>query len=131
MKKINIIADKNRKSLAIKNLHYRTNVKGKMTAWDAFCKNEKFLQLLHRGFQDIIKFATIPKINLDSAWGLKIEKDDYTSRHNHDTATLSGILYLNDVDQELIFPDHSIKKCSPWYIYLSIIVFLFQTICYF
>jgi hypothetical protein len=115
--------DEIEKSLAIKNLHYRTNVKGKMTAWNAFYKNEKFLQLLHRGFQDILKFATIPKINLESAWGLKIEKDDYTSRHNHHTATLSGILYLNDVDQELIFPDLKInvkpKKgslliFSPW-----------------
>ena len=111
------------KSLEKLNLYYTTNVRGKMTHWRAFCKDEKFFDVLTRGFDYMTQFTNIDRAALEDAWGLKIEKGDYTKRHNHGTSVLSGILYLNDVDQELVFPDLSInvkpKKgslliFSPW-----------------
>jgi hypothetical protein len=110
-------------SLKKVNLYYKTNVKGTMTAWNAFCENKKFLNVLQEGVQYISKYIQFGKSSLESAWGLKIEKGDYTERHNHATSSFSGILYLNDVDQELIFPDLNLsvkpKKgtfliFSPW-----------------
>ena len=43
------------------------------------------------------------------AWGIKIDKDDYTKLHDHASAMYSGILYLNDVDQKLNFPELSMS----------------------
>lgn len=115
--------DEIEKSLEKRNLYYTTNVKGKMTDWKAFCKNEKFLDVLTRAFDYITKFTVIERVSLEDAWGLKIEKNDYTTRHNHSSSELSGILYLNNVAQELIFPDLKINVkprkgsfliFSPW-----------------
>jgi hypothetical protein len=107
-----------------KNLYYTTNVKGKMTEWDAFNKNEKFVKILTKGLKYVSQFHQIkPRVIIESAWGIKIEKGDYTEKHNHSSSELSGILYLNDVSQLLIFPDLNIsvkpKKgtfliFSPW-----------------
>ena len=45
------------KSLEKLNLYYTTNVKGKMTAWNAFCKDEKFFDVLTRGFDYMTQFT--------------------------------------------------------------------------
>ena len=91
------------------NLYYKTNVKGQMTSWNAFNENEKFLNVIKEGSTYIQKYKEFPRLSLESAWGLKIEKGDYTHRHNHAECTLSGILYLNDINQDLIFPDLKIS----------------------
>ena len=111
-------------SLKNNNLYYTTNVKGKMTEWGAFNNNKKFLDVLTKGLEYISQFHPIaPRLTIESAWGLKIEKGDYTEKHNHRTSELSGILYLNEVSQLLVFPDLNInvkpKKgtlviFSPW-----------------
>lgn len=106
-----------------KNLNYNTNVKGGMTDWYAFNEHKKFLNILEKGCSYLGKYANFDKAALKEAWGIKIENGDYTERHNHGQASLSGILYLNDVDQNLIFPDLSITVkprkgtfllFSPW-----------------
>lgn len=91
------------------NLYYKTNVKGKMTAWQAFNNDENFRKVLDQAINYISKHIHFNKSELESCWGLKLEKGDYTARHNHETSVLSGVLYLNDVQQELIFPDLSIN----------------------
>jgi hypothetical protein len=110
-------------SLKETNLYYATNVKGKMTAWNAFNNNDNFLKVLSEGVKHISKHINFKGEQLESSWGLKLEKGDYTQKHNHATSILSGILYLNEVDQELVFPDIQInvqpKKgtfllFSPW-----------------
>lgn len=111
------------KHLEKTNLYYTTNVKGKMTAWNAFNKDDVFLETLERGSSHISQYINLEKSVLHESWGLKIEKGDYTARHHHSTSILSGILYLNEVDQVLMFPELNInvkpKKgtfllFSPW-----------------
>jgi hypothetical protein len=106
-----------------KNLNYSTNVKGGMTDWYAFMEHEKFLNILGTCCSYLGKYANLNKASLKEAWGIKIEPGDYTDKHNHAASVLSGILYLNDVDQNLIFPDLSITVkprkgtfllFSPW-----------------
>ena len=106
-----------------KNLNYSTNVKGGMTDWYAFNNHEKFLNILNEGCTYLGKYANFNKAALKEAWGIKIEKGDYTEKHNHAASVMSGILYLNDVNQNLIFPDLRISVkprkgtfllFSPW-----------------
>ena len=85
----NYFINKIEDSLKEKNLNYATNVKGKMTV------------------SKIVTWGK--KKSLQSAWGIKIEEGDFTARHNHSACALSGILYLNNVNQTLEFPDLGIS----------------------
>jgi len=76
---------------------------------DLFNNDENFRKVLDQAINYISKHIHFNKSELESCWGLKLEKGDYTARHNHETSVLSGVLYLNDVQQELIFPDLSIN----------------------
>ena len=82
------------KKLAEKNLSYRTNVEGKMTTWNAFVDNPNFIQVLKSGLDALTNHIEYEHVYLADAWGIKIGSSMY-----------SGILYLNDVDQKLVFPE--------------------------
>ena len=41
---------------------------------------------------------------LEDAWGLIEKFGDYTKKHHHGSAYLSGVLYLHDHSQKLYFP---------------------------
>tara|TARA_A100001391_G_scaffold199773_1_gene183354 strand:- start:7347 stop:7880 length:534 start_codon:yes stop_codon:yes gene_type:complete len=106
----NYFINKIEDSLKEKNLNYATNVKGKMTGWNAFNDDKNFLSALDKGIKEVSKIVTWgKKKSLQSAWGIKIEEGDFTARHNHSACALSGILYLNNVNQTLEFPDLGIS----------------------
>jgi hypothetical protein len=87
-------------------INYTTNVYGKHTEWKFFNSDEKFCIVL---FQLIDHLETLnidlEKFSLWDAWGLKEGFGDYTKRHHHDSFYFSGVLYLDNHDQTLFFPD--------------------------
>ena len=88
--------------------HYRTNVKGKMTDWHYFDYNVIFHRILTNGFnilKELRKIDFLHSLKLAESWGIKIEKGDYTVTHDHTQSYCSGILYLNDSDNLLEFPE--------------------------
>tara|TARA_R100001015_G_C4586932_1_gene142775 strand:- start:36 stop:572 length:537 start_codon:yes stop_codon:yes gene_type:complete len=93
------------KKLAEKNLSYRTNVEGKMTTWNAFVDNPNFIQVLKCGLDALTNHIEYEHVYLSNAWGIRIDKNDYTKLHDHASSMYSGILYLNDVNQKLVFPE--------------------------
>lgn len=91
------------------NYNYKTNVKGKMTNWQYFTKNNEFINIVQLGANQIKECLFLKDSVLVSAWGIKIDKGDKTIYHSHNEATYSGILYLNDCDNLLDFPELRIK----------------------
>ena len=86
-----------------KNLSYRTNVHGKMTDWTSFNEDKNFLNLLN--FIDRqYKLNLFDKMELQDSWGIMMEPKDKTVLHNHAANVASGIIYLNDCNNKLIFP---------------------------
>lgn len=93
--------------------NYKTNVKGFMTSWDYFVKDNKFVKI----FLDIINNLEyhscinpcLPEWEILECWGLKETTGGYTVKHEHIPCLLSGVIYLNDAEQELIFDDINIK----------------------
>jgi hypothetical protein len=76
------------------NMNYKTNVKGKMTDFNAFNSNVNFLKFCNLIEQDIKKVITTNS-KLVNSWGTILEDSDYTKEHMHvDTTSFSGILYL-------------------------------------
>ena len=89
------------------NQSYKTNVLGHMTDWKYFCKNKVFQKKLFEGMDKIHKNLTLSKhFYLSDAWGIKINKGNQTKYHDHlEGSRYSGILYLNDSEQNLNFPE--------------------------
>jgi hypothetical protein len=65
------------------NMNFKTNVKGKMTAWDYFNKNTYFRKILSESFDHIEGIFDFPECHLLEAWGIKIEEGERTNLHNH------------------------------------------------
>ena len=92
-----------------KNLNHITNVKGNMTQFKYFNNNNNFNNVLSEFFQKIdVSIQTKPLVLFD-AWGIKIDKGQYTELHDHKECVYSGILYLNDANFSTNFPDLNIK----------------------
>lgn len=91
------------------NNNYKTNVKGKMTAWDFFVRDKNFHSILDNGIEQIDKFIKLKRSNLVEAWGIKIKKGNETIFHNHSDCMYSGILYLNDTELPIHFPQLDIE----------------------
>lgn len=91
------------------NFSYKTNVKGQMTDWKYFNKNNEFISCLKNGCDDLIKLINLEDAEIESSWGIKISTGDYTKPHNHIEHIYSGILYLNDCEQEIIFDELNLK----------------------
>ena len=87
-----------------KELCNATNVKGSMTSWKLFLEDKKFTNILKTAYeQNKIDFGL--NTFLESAWGIKMEKNEKTILHNHGENFVSGILYLNDCNNKIIFPE--------------------------
>jgi hypothetical protein len=86
------------------NKNFSTNVKGFMTSWTFFNDDLEFLKLLWP-FYDLIE-KEIPKLNfrLVQSWGIRNDLGSYTKLHDHIPAAFSGVIYLNDHNQLLNFP---------------------------
>lgn len=88
------------------NQNFKTNVKGMMTDWKFFLNDKKFLQFLLPLIQYVDdKYLAEKSYTLVEAWGLKETFSQYTRLHDHEQSIWSGVLYLNDIDQSLVFPD--------------------------
>jgi|10_taG_2_1085330.scaffolds.fasta_scaffold210858_2 hypothetical protein len=94
------------------NLHFQTNVKGFMTSWDYFNRDQEFLKLLYQIFDELETYKNIPGFDLDKAWGIREDLGHYTKPHAHDDCILSGVIYLNDHPQVLTLPEIK-EKIKP------------------
>jgi hypothetical protein len=91
------------------NLNYRTNVKGCMTSFTYFCEDLDF-KILSQMCKDYLdQNIFLPRCRVTEAWGIKTSFNDYTKKHNHFQAVVSGICYLNKSNQKTIFPELDIE----------------------
>jgi hypothetical protein len=88
------------------NINYKTNVVGQHTEWGFFNNDKKFMTLLFQ-INDYLKNSNIKlyAYHLKEAWGLIENFGEYTKKHDHLPAYLSGSLYINDHYQKLYFPE--------------------------
>jgi len=103
--------DKINTLLNITNLNNKTNVQGGHTDWKAFIKDKNFEDILYNSFLEMRDYKKIGAVLVDEAWGIKINKGDFTLEHVHNAGyQMSGILYLNNSEQKLVFPEIDIEK---------------------
>jgi len=88
------------------------NVRGQSTDWTYFCKNFNFLSALFPIHDYLDNRDDIRPYQLTQAWGLKEGYGDFTIKHDHVPSYLSGVLYLNNHDQLLQFPEIN-RKIKP------------------
>ena len=88
------------------NLNFKTNVVGKHTSFTYFCADKEFLKLVCQ-FIDYLDFNNVTEsgYTLSDAWGVKEEFGCYSKEHNHRPSYMSGIIYLNDHESKLYFPE--------------------------
>jgi len=86
-----------------KNLSYKTNVQGKMTKFNFFLSDLKFINLI----KNILNNEIFGKENFKivDAWGIKMKEGDFTQEHMHANNDYSAILYLNNTNNKIIFPE--------------------------
>ncbi len=89
------------------NQSYKTNLQGCMTDWEFFVNDLKFKKLIWQLFDVIDRDFKPKKYYLRDAWGLKTSMGDYTTQHDHtrDNIFISGVIYLNEHNQILEFPE--------------------------
>tara|TARA_R100000329_G_C7520214_1_gene183417 strand:+ start:87 stop:599 length:513 start_codon:yes stop_codon:yes gene_type:complete len=95
-----------------KNQTFKTNIQGQMTPWEHFCKDEQFIKLLHKFIDLIDENIKLPSYNLRDSWGFCVNKGGFTKFHSHGNNVWSGVLYLNEHDQTLDFPEIN-QKVKP------------------
>lgn len=79
----------------ISDWSYKTNVKGKMTNLDFFCKNKVLRDILTK-CNEPIQYISKNTVGLTEAWGNILEGDEEVISHNHYGAKVCGILYLTE-----------------------------------
>jgi hypothetical protein len=94
-----------------------TNVKGFMTPWDYFVRDEEFAKIFVKIINQVENHSTVKNVlpsdwELNECWGLKNILGCQTIRHHHHPAVISGAIYLNESNQELIF-DQIDTKLKP------------------
>ena len=89
------------------NENYATYVKSPMTNYKYFIGDKMFLKNLLPVFDllDQTSFYNAPKWQMHEAWGFKQGFADYSKRHHHNPAFLSGVIILNNHPQTLYFSD--------------------------
>ena len=92
--------------------NYLTNVVGLMTDWRYFCSDKQFIKTIYPVLDKLDKYKFLRDYELELAWGLAEGFGGRTKEHNHTPSVISGVLYLNDHDQDLIFPDIN-EKVKP------------------
>ena len=83
-----------------------TNVKGYMTSWKYFNEDKEFFKILHP-MMDYFEKNNLSneKYQIGDSWGIKETFGHFTQSHNHKKSLWSGVIYLSNVDQSLIFKD--------------------------
>ena len=89
------------------NKNYKTNLISSMTSYQYFMKDKNFIKVLLPMFDliDSIDFKECNRYKLQDAWGFKQSFSDYTIKHHHSPAFLSGVIALNKHSQSLHFND--------------------------
>jgi hypothetical protein len=104
------------------NLNYKTNVKGQHTSFEYFMTDKKFHDFILEimDYLETLSYSFKP-YQLKEAWGIKLGYADYSQVHDHFGCYLSGSLYLNNHNQELIFPEikRSIKPKKGQFVLFS------------
>ena len=89
------------------NKNYQTNLISSMTSYQYFMKDKNFIKVLLPMFDliDATDFKECSRYKLQDAWGFKQCFSDYTVKHHHSPAFLSGAIALNKHSQSLYFSD--------------------------
>tara|TARA_R100001129_G_C5204079_1_gene214703 strand:+ start:39 stop:557 length:519 start_codon:yes stop_codon:yes gene_type:complete len=93
------------------NKSFVTNVKGQMTSWTYFNNNLKFMELCLPILDYLEDDFNLEGCSLKESWGIKSTFGHYTCLHNHANCYFSGVIYLNNHDSTIDFPD--LKKQIP------------------
>jgi hypothetical protein len=95
------------------NKNFQTNVSGFMTDWKFFNDDPELLKILYKFIQYIEDNLSIKeKFTLSESWGLKEVFGGYTEEHSHVPMFWSGVIYLSNSNQNLIFPQIQ-EKITP------------------
>ena len=94
------------------NFNYKTLIKDKMTSWEFFNKDQNFLNILTRFIDTVDKNINMGNYSLKSSWGFSVGYGGQTDFHKHIPSVWSGVIYLNDHDQILDFPEIE-QKIKP------------------
>ncbi len=88
------------------DLFYKTNVKGRMTHWDFFVRDEHFKKVLSYYFKCLyregywLSFFDKQKDRYNTtvmnAWGNCLTKEDHVIRHHHLGSDYASVLYFDD-----------------------------------
>ena len=89
------------------NRSYSTHLMSKMTSFNYFIGDKKFLKILLPIFDllDATPFENTPNWRLTESWGYQQGFGEYSMLHHHVPAFLSGAIMLNEHPQALIFPE--------------------------
>ena len=85
-------------------LDYKTNVRGRMTKFDAFVDNPILLKLLGECIH-VTNVLSIKTSKITEAWGNILKKGEHVDSHTHDPAIISGVLYLTEGGPGTHFPE--------------------------
>tara|TARA_R100000908_G_C3752530_1_gene147002 strand:- start:2407 stop:2931 length:525 start_codon:yes stop_codon:yes gene_type:complete len=94
------------------NLNNQTAIQGFMTHWDYFNNDPQLQKLLLPMMDKLDKIKNVPKYKFFNSWGYAESFGHRTTIHCHGDSLFAGSLYLNDHDQELIFPKIN-EKVKP------------------
>ena len=88
------------------NQSFKTNIHGEMTSYQYFITDVNFIQTMF----DILDYTETNKLFEEkvfcaNAWGFKESFSGHTKEHNHHQSILSGIIYLSNIDQPLVFDE--------------------------
>jgi hypothetical protein len=87
------------------NMNYRSGVIGKMTSWNFFNDDINFIKHIKRFNKHIDKNYNLPPYILSDSWGFINFPGEKTPFHTHFQAIYSGVIYLNDCNQPLLFKE--------------------------
>jgi hypothetical protein len=103
------------------NENYKTNVKGKMTSWDYFAKDKKFIEIKNDLLYKVPVKYKIEKLIIQNAWGFKVTKGESTERHNHGFGVFALVIYFTSCNTETYFHelDITVKPQENKFIFCS------------
>jgi len=84
--------------------NYQTNIKGKMTDWKFFVRDQHFINIFSNFTRYIDANIDLAHYYLTDAWGFELNFNEKTLSHRHNESLWSGVLYLSSSNQTLNFP---------------------------
>jgi len=86
------------------NLNFKTNIKGSMTPYCFFNEDKKFNEIAQQFVNHVDFYHSFPKYYLHNSWGFELKPNQETTYHSHYKELWAGVIYLNECNQELEFP---------------------------